>query len=350
MDKKRVAVPLVCHGHSRPVVDLFYSPVTPDGFFLISASKDSSPMLRNGETGDWVGTFEGHKGAVWSCCLDTNALRAASGSADFTAKIWDAISGDELHSFEHKHIVRACAFSEDTNFLLTGGVEKILRIYDLNRPDASPREVDKTPGSVRTVAWLHSDQTILSSCTDMGGVRLWDVRTGGVVRSLETKSPVTSAEVSQDGRYITTADGFTVKFWDANHFGLVKSYNMPCTVESASLEPKFGYKFIAGGEDMWLRVFDFYTGEEIACNKGHHGPVHCVRFSPGGESYASGSEDGTIRIWQTGPTTLDDVETVSANGSTGKVNVTADDVSRKIEGFHIADEGRTGQKEEVANA
>ena len=39
MDKKKAAVPLVCHGHSRPVVDLFYSPVTPDGYFLISASK-----------------------------------------------------------------------------------------------------------------------------------------------------------------------------------------------------------------------------------------------------------------------------------------------------------------------
>lgn len=46
--------------------------------------------------------------------------------------------------------------------------------------------------------------------------RLWDVRSGKIVQILETKSPVTSAEVSQDGRYITTADGSTVKFWDAN--------------------------------------------------------------------------------------------------------------------------------------
>ncbi|KAJ0074862.1 hypothetical protein Patl1_34323 [Pistacia atlantica] len=362
MDKKKLAVPLVCHGHSRPVVDLFYSPITPDGFFLISASKDSSPMLRNGETGDWIGTFEGHKGAVWSCCLDTNALYAASGSADFSAKLWDALTGDEKHSFEHKHIVRACAFSEvdlyfflnqffaqDTHFLLTGGFEKILRIFDLNRPDAPPREVDNSPGSIRTVAWLHSDQTILSSCTDIGGVRLCDVRSGKIVQTLETKSPVTSAEVSRDGRYITTADGFTVKFWDANHFGLVKSYNMPCNVESTSLEPKLGNKFIAGGEDMWVHLFDFHTGEEIGCNKGHHGPVHCVRFSPGGESYASGSEDGTIRIWQTGPANHEENDLHPANGPTGKVKVSADEVTRKIEGFHIGKEGKAGEKDKAAD-
>ncbi|ONM25221.1 hypothetical protein ZEAMMB73_Zm00001d006842 [Zea mays] len=37
--EKKVAIPLVCLGDSRPVVDLFYSSVTPDGYFLISASK-----------------------------------------------------------------------------------------------------------------------------------------------------------------------------------------------------------------------------------------------------------------------------------------------------------------------
>ena len=39
---------------------------------------------------------------------------------------------------------------------------------------------------------------------------------------------------------------------------------MSFTVESASLEPKSGNKFIAGGEDMWVHVFDFVTGEEIS--------------------------------------------------------------------------------------
>lgn len=46
-------------------------------------------------------------------------------------------------------------------------------------------------------------------------------------------------------------------------YGLTKSYDMPCIVESASLEPKSGNKFVAAGEDMWVRVFDFHTGREI---------------------------------------------------------------------------------------
>ncbi|RZC74074.1 hypothetical protein C5167_049553 [Papaver somniferum] len=46
-------------------------------------------------------------------------------------------------------------------------------------------------------------------------------------------------------------------------FGLVKTYDMSCTLELALVEPKHGNKFVAAGEDIWIRLFDFHTGDEI---------------------------------------------------------------------------------------
>ncbi len=54
----------------------------------------------------------------------------------FCRKLWDAVSGDELQSFAHKHIVKTVAFSSDTNHLLTGSNEKLLRVFDLNNTDS----------------------------------------------------------------------------------------------------------------------------------------------------------------------------------------------------------------------
>jgi len=102
---------------------------------------------------------------------------------------------------------------------------------------------------------------------------------------------------------LTVAAGDRVTFFDMTTGEEMRSYKMPIHFREeggASLHPS-GKKFIAGGSDLWVRVFDFETGEELECHKGHHGPVRCLRYHPDGKSYATGSEDGTIRLWKTDP-------------------------------------------------
>ncbi|CAB3370666.1 Hypothetical predicted protein [Cloeon dipterum] len=290
--------PLTCSGHTRPVVQLAFSGIVDSGYYVISACKDGKPMLRQGDTGDWIGTFEGHKGAVWGVALNPDATRAASGAADFSAKVWDALSGDEIHSFQHNHIVKSVDFNVvDPHLLATGSNEKLIRIYDLNKPEADPVVFTGHTASLKHAVFFR-EGSCLVSCADDKTLRVWDRSSGQEIQKLEFSAIPSSLEVSPDGTIITTTHGNYVSFWKADTLEKVKEVKVPTQVNSASLSPEKSM-FVCGGEDLKVYKFDYSSGNEIESFKGHFGPVHCIRFSPDGELYASGSEDGTLRLWQT---------------------------------------------------
>ncbi|KAJ8669041.1 hypothetical protein QAD02_000300 [Eretmocerus hayati] len=289
--------PLTCSGHTRPVVQLSFSDVTDSGYYLISACKDGKPMLRQGDTGDWIGTFEGHKGAVWGVALNSEATKAASGAADFNAKVWDAITGEEIHSFQHKHIVKCVEFSQDSVYLSTGSNEKLVRIFDLNKPEAEPQVFSGHSSGIRHVTFFDNDK-LLITCSDDKSLRVWDRASGQEVKKLEFPAVPRSMELSRDGKIITTTHANIVAFWDSTELTKLQEFTVPTQANSASLHPNNSI-FVCGGEDLKMYKFDYTTGVEIESFKGHFGPIHCVHFSPDGELYASGSEDGTLRLWQT---------------------------------------------------
>jgi serine-threonine kinase receptor-associated protein len=177
---------------------------------------------------------------------------------------------------------------------VTAGQEKQLRVWNVEQ-GTQEGTLPGHNGTVRTVSWI-GEHTVVSAGQDEV-VRVWDLRSMSQSTSCVAKAPVMSLEVSWDGKYITTAAGKEVTFWDAASFAPLKVYTLNIDLNSASLHPS-ATRFVAGGSDFYVHVYSFETGEEQEVHKGHHGPVHSVSFAPDGETYSSGSEDGTIRIWQ----------------------------------------------------
>jgi len=267
---------------------------------MISASKDGKPMFRQGETGDWIGTFQGHKGAIWGVALnsDSDAKLAATASADFSAKIWNAVSGKTIHTYEHNHVVKTCDFNPASTHLVTGGMEKLVRIFDIERSDADPIKLAGHDSSIRRSIFYGND-TILS-CSDDKSIRVWDIKSSQQVKKLDFPAIVYDMEISADQQTLTICYEKWVAFYNLKDFSLYKKFQVPTVTYSASLSSEQdGTSFVCAGEDFRLYRCDYETGSVVEMFRGHFGPVHSIRFSPDGELYASASEDGTLRLWQT---------------------------------------------------
>jgi serine-threonine kinase receptor-associated protein len=130
-------------------------------------------------------------------------------------------------------------------------------------------------------------------------MRWWDLRSRKVTRRLPFDKPITSMELSVQTQRLVVTSGNTVAFIPAQPTEAPRpthSLNLPYAPSSASVHPIWQDRFVTGcTSDEWVRVHGI-QGEEREVHKGHHGPVHCVEYSPDGEVYASGSGGCKARL------------------------------------------------------
>lgn len=307
-------------GHEGPISKLKYNR---EGDLLFTcARKDSKPVAWYADNGERVGNYIGHEGAVWDVDIDFTSTILITASADRTAKLWEVETGKELFSFGHQSSVRSCGFAEGDRMVLTVGENNFdqqatIFIYNVApeiTQDMSDEPVRamfaKNTGKIYGALWGGLNSFIISAGED-GTIRKWNVETGQEEHAVKAHNkPIKSITYNKDKTMFITASGdHTAKLYDVRSLECLKTYNSDRPLNAASISPIMNHVIVGGGQDAMnvtvtsskvghFQVDFFHTVymEYMGNVKGHFGPVHTVAFNPDGKSYASGSEDGYVRL------------------------------------------------------
>ena len=131
--------------------------------------------------------------------------RVVTGSTDKTARIWDAITGDELVTLQGPPTpVRAAMFSPDGQRVVTIPPDGTVRVWDSTK-GVQLRALKGHKLLVMSAAFSPDGQRLLTVSLDLT-VRVWSVATGDELAVLKGHSkPINSAAFSSNGQRIVTA-------------------------------------------------------------------------------------------------------------------------------------------------
>ena len=109
--------------------------------------------------------------------------------------------------------------------------------------------------------------------------------------------------------FITASQDKTAKIISARDLSLMKTYPSDTPLNTATITPKKEFVILGGGQSAHdvtttssrqgkfeARFYHKIFEDEIGRVKGHFGPLNTIAVDPQGRGYASGGEDGYVRV------------------------------------------------------
>jgi len=272
---------------------------SPDGKCLASGSFDNTVKLWEVESGKEIRTLTGHKSGVNSVNFSPDGKYLASGSWDDTVKLWEVDSGKEIRTFSgHTDYVYSVSFSPDGKYLASGSNDNTVKIWEV-KTGKEIRTLTGHTGIVNSVNFSLDGKYVISGSFD-DTVKLWNVESGEAISTFSDYTDnVIFVSFTPNGKYIVivTEDG-KVRLRDVENRELKKTfYVIYRSTQSESLSPNG--KYIAIRSRIWNKTIDLWkvdSGKKRILT-GHTGDVNSVNFSPDSKYIASGSSDGTVKLW-----------------------------------------------------
>jgi WD40 repeat protein/serine/threonine protein kinase len=283
-------------GHLAIVSTVAFSP---DGQRILTGSADQTAKVWEAASGKELFTLMGHSAGITSAAFSRDGQRIVTGSEDNTAKVWDAANGRYLLTLTgHSYPISSVAFSPDGKRIVTGSDDQTAKVWEA----ASGRDLLTLSGHsdrVLSIAFSEDGARIVTGSDDQTA-RVWEAASGKCLFTLKGHSDrIMSAVFSPDGQQIVTGSwDHTAKVWDAagdRELVALKGHSGP--IRSVAFSPD-GQRIVTGSWDRTAKVWEAASGKELLPFKGGMSAIRSVAFSSDGKRIATGSDDGTAKVWE----------------------------------------------------
>ncbi|TFK73960.1 WD40 repeat-like protein [Pluteus cervinus] len=271
--------------------------------YILSGGQDRTIRLWNAVLGTEIKSFNAHGYEVLSVTVAHDNATFASSGGDRSVFLWDVATGVTTRRLAgHMGKIHVVEFSQDASVVASGSFDATVRLWDLKSQSRQPIQVLEEARDAVQAIHVNSHSVITGSVD--GHIRTYDLRMGEL-RSDFIGHPVTSVLPTQDNQtlLVTTLDS-TIRLMDASTGKMLNKFQGHKN-ESYRCRACFGHgegSVLIGDEDGRVWAWDLLDGLILPPNPPptvHQKVITWTEHHPtdAGEMITA-SADGTVTVWR----------------------------------------------------